>query len=60
MGTGHRRGAAADAAARARRAIDRYPEDASRDWSPGRLVSSGYRSIARPGRWPGRHRLWTL
>jgi len=46
---------AADAAA-ARRAIDRHPEDASRGCS-SRLVSSGCRSIARPGRWPGRHRL---
>jgi len=22
-------------------------------------VIPGYQSIARPGRWPGRHRLWT-
>jgi len=38
-------------------AMERYPEDRSRPGDQSRLVSSGYRSIARPGRWPGRHRL---
>ena len=54
---GHRQTTgAADAAARARRAIDRYPEDTSRPDDQTRLASSRYRSIARPGQWPGRHR----
>jgi len=33
----------------ARRAMERYPEDPSRPGDQSWLVSSGYRSIARPG-----------